>query len=491
MIFPDIKKAFKNSEFFRKCNHIPTNILLKYKNIKKLKLKFDDEIKKELFNFINCFIECNIDDKYLEKYVLFLIDKYSFEDFDKELNKMSEYIVSKIHKLKSVDLIIDDENKYYNFVQDNCSPYYYLKHKTLEKYELEKNKRMNKFFLKLESYQSILNEKTKLGHNIGNYIKYADDVNSLLINTINDISIKNVKILLKNGADLYNTKLECFKLCNNHKIIKLLYEKGINDHDVIQEKFDTIINEFYDLYNLHDPNIVKMYYKKYKDEKSKYNKYTDMIKFLIEKGADIHSNNDRAMTVSVNYCNNVLVEYLYNKDVDLRYNEDEALFVSIDYNNVELVDFLIKKGVNVYTQNNKALSLIIKKNNIEILNCFIDNGFNINVINHDHLIDACKFQSYKIVEFFIKNRSYSQEQIDEAFIIACEKLSFFKLNIVRVLIEHGANIHINNDHVFTYDYKYIHGKSLLHYLISLDEEYYSTNERTKHIYNELKKKFFI
>ena len=161
MIFPKIKESIKNSEFFRKNRIIPEEFILKYKKIKKDYIESKNEIKNklknDLVNFINSFLVYNIDEDYLEKYVLYLIDEFGFNDIYGIIENKNENINNAINKLNPIKLLLNNnmENIKYdkNFILEHCTPEFYIKNKNnVDKNQL-KNERMIIFLNKLDDYK--------------------------------------------------------------------------------------------------------------------------------------------------------------------------------------------------------------------------------------------------------------------------------------------------------------------------------------------------
>ena len=122
----------------------------------------------------------------------------------------------------------------------------------------------------IKSCNLILNEQIKISHNIKKYVKYSNDINQDFIKSVKIGNIKNIKILIKNGADIhYNNNYALrFSSENGHiEVVKFLIEKGANIH-------------------AGDDYAIKW---------SSLNGHIEVVKFLIEKGANIHAGDDYAL----------------------------------------------------------------------------------------------------------------------------------------------------------------------------------------------------
>lgn len=349
MIFPDIKESFIHSEFFRNYNNIPNKPLLQYKNIKNYykncKNKLKNEIKFKLIEFIDNFIIYNTDDIYLEDFILYLIEEYTFDEIDLELKKMNECIINKIYNLNSIKLLIDNNINDENFIYEHCSPEYYIK-KKLEKRNLMENKRMQVFFKKSNMYNDVLKNKIKLNYNVDKYLN----------------RFQNVKKSLKYSAD-----------SNDIKYIKKLLKYNIDIH----------------------------YKNEYLFRYSSKEGYYDIVKFLIEKGVNIHSKNDEAFLLSSYYGHLDIVKLLVEKGVNVRINNNYALIWSSFYGYYDVVEFLIKNGADIHAENECALRNACMKGNILLVSFLVENGANIHIDNDFILFDCIKRKHDNIVRYLI------------------------------------------------------------------------------------------
>lgn len=83
-----------------------------------------------------------------------------------------------------------------------------------------------------------------------------------------------------------------------------------------------------------------------------YNGRFKIVKLLLEKGADVHAQNDEALIASCTYKHIEVVKLLLNKGSDIHADYDLALCCFSE--NEEMVKFLLEKGAN----KNKARCLM-------------------------------------------------------------------------------------------------------------------------------------
>ena len=136
-----IKKSFRNSQFYRNYNEIDY-VILKFQTIKNEYTQSKNKYKNKLNDLLPLLNKNKLSNKIL--FVKF--DTINFEN-------------------KSNNLCIND--------------------------------------ISLNSYQKILDEKIKISKDIKKYVKYTKNINDDFIKTVKIGTIKNVDILIKNGADIH------------------------------------------------------------------------------------------------------------------------------------------------------------------------------------------------------------------------------------------------------------------------------------------------
>lgn len=115
-------------------------------------------------------------------------------------------------------------------------------------------------------------------------------------------------------------------------------------------------------------NIANVFFNKYGYNAFKHSKVLEniddlnMIKILIEKGVDIHVDNDVALRYSVdkNYLN--VVKYLVENGANIHANDNEALIHSAENGNLDMVNYLVENGANIHAQDDAAMVKAANRN---------------------------------------------------------------------------------------------------------------------------------
>jgi hypothetical protein len=74
------------------------------------------------------------------------------------------------------------------------------------------------------------------------------------------------------------------------------------------------------------------------------NGHLEMVKYLVEHGADIHKNDDEALSVSAGNGHLDIVKYLLEKGANLNAEENYALQSSVENGHIDIIKFLFEYG---------------------------------------------------------------------------------------------------------------------------------------------------
>ena len=114
---------------------------------------------------------------------------------------------------------------------------------------------------------------------------------------------------------------------------------------------------------------------------AKYNRY-DILRFLIEKGADGHS----ALFGAIQWNDLKTTKIFTENGINPDSKNGTALILACEYADNRLIRYLIHHGAKVNSGNGEALVVACKKGDIEIIKLLIKNGANIN----DRVISAAQ-----------------------------------------------------------------------------------------------------
>jgi len=146
---------------------------------------------------------------------------------------------------------------------------------------------------------------------------------------------------------------------------------------------------------------------------------------------------------SCNTGNLVLVKYLVTQGAKLWLICDRALIVASKNGYPEIVKYLIKNGANVHTQYDSALQHACMHNHFDIVKILIAHGADVNAgCGYALAMTISRTNNLVMAKYLLDHGANIHENQDMAFREAC---SHGKLDAVKFLISHGANIHANYD----------------------------------------------
>jgi ankyrin repeat protein len=313
-MYSKIKNDFKKSLFYKNYK----NINIVFSTYKKIKIEHNHskmKYKNKTISFIKKLLESNMYQCIIEKYIKYLTNKYEYNDIVK--NYQNTYNVKKIidalciqnykyleilnQKIKNENYLHYLEKNYENFIDDEYNSLILGENTLLDtidvlNHKLNKiDKKLNKFDINIQLYYNILLKRTKIGHSIKKYVHFFKNENYIFISVINTGSLKNIKILIQKGADMYfDNNKALFISCENGNldIVKFLVKKGANIHDIRNDYIDFSTKdehrEFYNMFSMN--NIFNFNSYNYNPLGLSYkNGHIEVYNFLIEKGAkNIH-----------------------------------------------------------------------------------------------------------------------------------------------------------------------------------------------------------
>lgn len=193
-----------------------------------------------------------------------------------------------------------------------------------------------------------------------------------------------------------------------------------------------------------------------------------MVQSLIQKGADIHANNDYALRAAAENGHTDVVKLLLengaNLDAEYGYSLQSAaerghtdvvkllvdhgadinvaLHAAAENGHTDVVKMLVENGANVHSENDYALRLAAKKGYLNIVKFLVDHGADIHAKN-DYALQISGAKGYlNIVNFLVDHGANIHAQNNRAMILSAED---GQLHVLEFLVEKGADIHADND----------------------------------------------
>jgi len=289
-----------------------------------------------------------------------------------------------------------------------------------------------------------------------NYCLINKKIHKFFINNKNYIGFKKLKLLFNNifNKEKFNYFDIYYKIIN-YKILNyndLIYESSLKGHlEVI--KFININNIYNKInyafivaayngnldiinYFIHEFNYIDIIDINFALIYSSGRCDLEIIKFLINNGADIHYNNEYALEVNIKNNRIDIVKYLLDlyKNIDnllinllVKLSSDNShleifkflinkfklysnysifkisLFYHIEKRNFNFIEYLTHNYINNYEINDLALKYSIKNNHYDIIKYIINESVYIYTLNNFYFKYIIEKSPVKITKFLIEN----------------------------------------------------------------------------------------
>lgn len=286
-----------------------------------------------------------------------------------------------------------------------------------------------------------------------------------------------VKFLLENGADI-NTKdndgaslldisyRPSTALVQNREMFKVLVENGFDLESRIKGG-----NDYPTDYDYTPLMIAAL--------KNDY----DMVKFLVEKGANInaktpysseYSSVETPLLLSLDYEhidsiydeNSSVAEFLINNgaDINVKNNHGETpLMYASRVHNIKVVELLIQKNADINAFNNYGnTALMYGVNNLVTVKLLVENGADVNFYKGGStaLISACEYsheRNIDVIKYLVSKNANINAQDNEGDTALNKTLDtldegsidILDFEIANFLIEQGADVNIKNKREYT------------------------------------------
>jgi len=152
----------------------------------------------------------------------------------------------------------------------------------------------------------------------------------------------------------------------------------------------------------------------------------EIVKYLVENGANIHAKNDQALRNASYYGDLEIVKYLVKNGADIHVRNDEALRNACYKGQLEVVKYLVKNGADIHVRNDQALRWASYYGYFEIVKYLVENGADIHEYNDDQSLRNAKTQEIKDYLQSIINTKSNKSLILEKIKILEKELSELK-----------------------------------------------------------------
>jgi ankyrin repeat protein len=155
-------------------------------------------------------------------------------------------------------------------------------------------------------------------------------------------------------------------------------------------------------------------------------------------------------------------------NINIQYQENYALRNAINHGNLPVIKFLVEKGANIHIWFDFPLKIAVKSNRLDIVEFLVEKGADIHTSSDLALILSCRSGYVDILKFLV-SRSMIEElktSINIGITYAC---MYGKLDVIKYLVEAGADIHVKNDRALRYA-KQAGNRHIIDYILSLGDK---------------------
>ncbi|PCG19506.1 ankyrin repeat domain-containing protein [Brachyspira sp. G79] len=199
----------------------------------------------------------------------------------------------------------------------------------------------------------------------------------------------------------------------------------------------------------------------------------DMVKFLVEKGADVNAKTHfeyssvvTPLLLSLDNENSSVAEYLINNGADINVTNEDGetpLMYASKVHNIKVIELLIQKGADINAFDNYGnTALIYGVNNLETVKLLVENGADVNFYKGGStaLISACEYsheRNIDVIKYLVSKNANINAQDNEGDTALNKTLDtsdegsidILDFEIANFLIEQGADVNIKNEDQYT------------------------------------------
>ncbi len=163
---------------------------------------------------------------------------------------------------------------------------------------------------------------------------------------------------------------------------------------------------------------------------------------MLDKGADIRDQDDRALRRASQEGHLEVVKYLAGLGANIHAQDDKAMRWASENGHLAVVKYLVEHGANIHAVGDSALRSASINGRLDVVKYLTEKGADIHAVDDWALIEASHNGHLEVVKYLVEQGANIHANNDEALRLASQS---GHLEVVKYLTEHGANIHADND----------------------------------------------
>jgi len=122
--------------------------------------------------------------------------------------------------------------------------------------------------------------------------------------------------------------------------------------------------------------------------------HLEVVKYLLEQGADLHVDNDYPLRYAAENGHLEVVKYLLEQGADLHAGDNDALRWAALRGHLEIVKYLVEQGADLHAENDWALRLAARNSHLEVVKCLVEKGADSDRLSEEMIVNL--FASYDL-----------------------------------------------------------------------------------------------
>jgi len=155
------------------------------------------------------------------------------------------------------------------------------------------------------------------------------------------------------------------------------------------------------------------------------------IKILLQEGADLHAEHDRACRWAAKNGQLEVVKYLHRFGANLE--DSDSLYWAIASEQIEVIKYILQAGVKV--EGDSLFYWAVERGEVEIVEMLVQKGADIHMNGEGPLMMAARYGHSELVCYLLEKGADLHAEEDNAFRLA---LMYDQIRVARLLIERGA-----------------------------------------------------
>jgi ankyrin repeat protein len=167
------------------------------------------------------------------------------------------------------------------------------------------------------------------------------------------------------------------------------------------------------------------------------NGHADVVKRLIQRGANVHAGDDWALQVASENGHVKVVQVLIQHGANVHARDDWPLRSASMNGRVDVVELLLQHGANVHAGDDEVLRSASKDGRPRVVQLLLQHGADVHAADDDALISASRSGRIKVVRLLLQHGADVHAVNDRALQVASQG---GHRAVMQLLIQHGARM---------------------------------------------------